>query len=332
MLAGTAPAEFDLEIEPKELNEKELYDHVQSEGARFEMMVPLVENVQVISQFQSRAGLAKALRDCVIAHREVFQTFKVLHRDIHIGNLYVKTETGNDAGGELGDWGFAECQDLRIVQQRLQPFNRAFPKKAEPIISASSPMSTVSSLTSMPSSPEPSQLRKTLRPRQPRVLAQAPSWQTLTTDNESDPGAQRMSTSDPWDQFRSWAGAANPNIDLAEQTGNAACVSVHLMYAAAIDRFCPHEVRDDLESFFYAIVIIMVAFHEAGKQKSAEELEETMLADHWWNQQHWRSSAEWKVTTMKQDTLWKSRIAPHIGPYFDCFKPVVDKMRKALFH
>ncbi|KAG2348105.1 hypothetical protein BDR05DRAFT_996395 [Suillus weaverae] len=76
----------------------------------------------------------------------------------------------------------------------------------------------------------------------------------------------------------------------------------------------------------------MVAFHEAGKQKSAEELEEMMLADHWWNQQHWRSSAEWKVATMKQDALWKSRIAPHIGPYFDCFKPVVDKMHKALFH
>jgi hypothetical protein len=38
------------------------------------------------------------------------------------------------------------------------------------------------------------------------------------------------------------------------------------MYAAAIDRFCPHEVRDDLESFFYVSVIIMVTFHEAGKQ------------------------------------------------------------------
>ncbi|KAG1844453.1 hypothetical protein F4604DRAFT_1937490 [Suillus subluteus] len=298
-----------------------------------------VHSIQVISQFESRAGLAKALRDCVIAHREVFQTFKVLHRDIHIGNLYVKTKTGNDAGGELGDWGFAECQDLHIVQQRLQPFNHAFPKKAEPIIPASSPMSpasspmsTVSSLTSMPSSPEPSQLCKMLRPQQPRVLAQAPSWQTLTTDNESDPDAQRMSTSDPWDQFRSWAGAANPNIDLAERTGNTACVSVRLMYAAAVDRFCPHEVRDNLESFFYAIVIIMVAFHEASKQKSTEELEEMMLADHWWNKQHWRLSAEWKVTTMKQDTLWKSRIAPHIGPYFDCFKPVVDKMGKALFH
>ncbi|KAG1726747.1 hypothetical protein EDD22DRAFT_961367 [Suillus occidentalis] len=287
-------------------------------------------SIQVISQFQSRAGLAKALRDCVIVHRDVFQTFKVLHRDIHIGNLYVKTETSND-GGELGDWGFAECQDLHIVQ-RLQPLNHAFPKKAEPIIPTSSPMSAVSSLTSMPSSPEPVQLCKMLRARQPKVVEQAPSWQTLTTDNESDPDAQRMSMSDPWDKFRSWAGAANPNIDLAERTGNAACVSVRLMYAAAVDRFCPHEVRDDLESFFYAIVIIMVAFHEAGKQKSAEELEETMLADHWWNQQHWRSSAEWKVTTMKQDALWKSCIAPHIGPYFDCFKPVVDKMRKALFH
>ncbi|KAG1776166.1 hypothetical protein EV702DRAFT_1046331 [Suillus placidus] len=208
--------------------------------------IPELVEEYVISQFQSRAGLA---------HREVFQTFKVLHRDIHIGNLYVKTETGNDAGDELGDWGFAECQDLHI-----------------------------------------------------------------------------MSTSDPWDQFRSWAGAANPNIDLAERTGNTACISVRLMYAAAVEQFCPHEVCDDLESFFYAIVIIMVAFHEASKQKSAEELEETMLADHWWNQQHWRSSAEWKVTTMKQDTLWKSRIAPHIGPYFDCFKPVVDKMHKALFH
>ncbi|KAG1745418.1 uncharacterized protein EDB91DRAFT_1080338 [Suillus paluster] len=266
----------------------------------------------VISPFQSRAGLEKALRDCVIAHREVFQTFKVLHRDIHIGNLYIKTETGND-GGELGDWGFAECQDLCIVQQCLQPLNCTFPKKAEPIIPASSPMSAASSLTSMPSSPEPFQLRnlKTLRPQQPRVLAQAPSWQTLTTDNESDPDARRTSTSDPWDQFGSWAGAANSNIDLVEQTGNTARISVCLMYTAAIEQFCPHK---------------------ASKQKSAEELEETMLVDHWWNQQHWRSSAEWKVTTMKQDALWKSRIASHIGPYFDCFKPVVDKMRKALFH
>lgn len=275
---------------------------------------------------------------------------KVLHRDIHIGNLYVKTENSNDAGGELGDWGFAECQDLHIVQQRLQPLNCAFPKMAEPIIPASSPLSTVSSLTSMSTSPKPFQQGKTLRPRQLRVLAQAPSWQTLTTDNESDFDAQRASTSDPWEKFRSWAGAANPNVDLAERTvsrvppkfrtilriesfqGNTACVSVRLMYAAAVERFCPHEVRDDLESFFYVIVIIMVTFHEAGKQKSTEELEDTMLADHWWNQQHWRSSTEWKVTTMKQDALWKSCVAPHTGPYFDCFKPVVDKMRKAVFH
>ncbi|KAG1812792.1 uncharacterized protein BJ212DRAFT_1301280 [Suillus subaureus] len=230
----------------------------------------------VISQFQSRAGLAKALRDCIIAHREVFQTFKVLHHDIHIGNLYIKTKTGNDAGGELGDWDFADCQDLHIVQQRLQPLNCAFPKMAEPIIPASSPMSTVSSLTSMPSSPKPFQLHKTLCPQLSRVLAQAPSWQTLTTDNESDPDAQQMSTSDPWDQFSRM------------------------------------DIHDDLKSFFYVIVIIMVAFHEASKQKSAEKLEETILADHWWNQQHWRSSAEWKVTTMKQDALWKSCIAPHI--------------------
>ncbi|KAG1742089.1 hypothetical protein EDD22DRAFT_851631 [Suillus occidentalis] len=226
----------------------------------------LVEEYIVISQFQSRAGLAKALKDCII-------------------------ETGND-GGEIGDWGFAECQDLHIVQQRLQPLNQAFPKKAELIIPTSSPMPIVSSLKLMPPSPELVQLCKMLY-------------------NESGPDAQQMSISDPWD-IRSWAGTANPNIDLAKQTGNAVCVSVRLMYAAAIDQFCSHEVHDDLESFFYAIVIIMVAFHEASKQKSTEELEEMMLADHWWNQQHWRSSAEWKVTTMKQDALWKSHIAPHI--------------------
>lgn len=159
-------------------------------------------------------------------------------------------------------------------------------------------MSAVSSLTLMSSSPEPVQLCKMLHARQPKVLKQTPSWQTLTTDNELGPNAQWMSTSDPWDKFRSWAGTANPNIDPAEWTvsrvppkfhiilrieyfkGNTAYISVCLIYAAAVDRFCPHKVCDDLESFFYVIVIIMVAFHKAGKQKYTEGLEEMML-DHW---------------------------------------------------
>jgi hypothetical protein len=136
--------------------------------------------IQVISEFQTREELARAFKDCVIgmstpnptvpfthsfleAHQQAFEQFGVLHRDIHLANMYVKNMYGSvpgQTGGVLGDWGFAECKDTAKVIQHLEPMNYAHPTPMPPptITSRSiSPLSMTSSLTPPPTSPEPSQ-------------------------------------------------------------------------------------------------------------------------------------------------------------------------------
>jgi hypothetical protein len=44
-----------------------------------------------------------------------------------------------------------------------------------------------------------------------------------------------------------------------------------------------NEVRDDLESIFYVIILIMVTFEAPGRYKAEEELEKLHLDKIWWN-------------------------------------------------
>ena len=136
--------------------------------------------IQVISEFKTREELARAFRDCVIgmstpnptvpfthsfleAHQQAFEQFGVLHRDIHLANLYVKNMDGSvpgQTGGVLGDWGFAECKDMAKVIQHLEPMEYAHPTPMPPSTVTSrsiSSLSMTSSLTPPPSSPEPSE-------------------------------------------------------------------------------------------------------------------------------------------------------------------------------
>jgi hypothetical protein len=94
-----------------------------------------------------------------------------------------------------------------------------------------------------------------------------------------------------------------------------------------------HEVRDDLESFFWVIVFIMVTFKAPSQRKTFEELGKLELDDVWWNPspEHWARSAKWKLATVKMNALWFDNIAKHFSSYFDCWAETIDLMRKTIF-
>ena len=94
------------------------------------------------------------------AHQQAFEQFGVLHRDIHLANMYVKNLGEGQTGGVLGDWGSAECKDMAKVIQHLEPMEYAHPTPMPPSTVTSrsiSSLSMTSSLTPPPSSPEPSE-------------------------------------------------------------------------------------------------------------------------------------------------------------------------------
>jgi predicted unusual protein kinase regulating ubiquinone biosynthesis (AarF/ABC1/UbiB family) len=85
--------------------------------------------------------LAQALLDCVKGimriiliiftdlfsevHQNMFQQFDVFHCDIHIGNLYIKTDDldgtlGWEIGSMLRDWGFVNCKETQKVLECLE--------------------------------------------------------------------------------------------------------------------------------------------------------------------------------------------------------------------
>jgi hypothetical protein len=52
-----------------------------------------------------------------IAHKQAYEERSVLHRDIHIGNIFIDEGDDDDgifpeAKGMLGDWGHAQCSDI----------------------------------------------------------------------------------------------------------------------------------------------------------------------------------------------------------------------------
>ncbi|KAG1845004.1 hypothetical protein F4604DRAFT_1688913 [Suillus subluteus] len=305
-------------------------------------------SVKLITQFKTRAGLAQALLDCVKAHRDAYQRFGVLHRDIHIGNLYIKTDgsngtLGREIGGVLGDWGFAECKDIEKVSERLGNRRRGFPVSApsgegtappsSPSRSSRSrspprPPSLASSLTPAPSSPAP------CLPPLRSAGRDAPDYREATTDVDSDWDTKRASKSasarrkNPWSIFNPWT--RDVNIESVERTGNAAFVSVRLMLGLGQSGI-EHGTRDDLESFFFVLLIIMVVFHAPGVQRPDAEFEALELDKMWWNPDQWASSAKWKISSMKLNGLWQDNIACLFSDYFKCWTDSVEKLRELIF-
>lgn len=117
--------------------------------------------------------------------------------------------------------------------------------------------------------------------------------------------------------------------------GNVACISIRMLIRTACDLRGDHMVSDDLESFFYIIILIMVAFEAPGRYKSDEELEELNLDDVWWRpkpaRKHLVASAKWKLSTMKLNKLWKNSIAKNFSDYFACWLDPINQMRKKIF-
>ncbi|KAG1765278.1 hypothetical protein EV702DRAFT_1051080 [Suillus placidus] len=300
-------------------------------------------SVKLITQFKTRAGLAQALLDCVKAHRDAYERFGVLHRDIHIGNLYIKTDgangtLGREIGGVLGDWGFAECRDIEKVFERLGSIRGGFPVPApskKGTAPPSPPPSLASSLTSLPSSPAP--LLPPSRSGTHRMQAagrDAPDYRETTTDVDSDWDTKRASKStfarqkNPWAMFNPWP--RDVNVESAERTGNAAFISVRLMLG--LDQpGIEHRTRDDLESFFFVLLIIMVVFLRPGMQRPDAEFANLELDKMWWNPDQWASSAKWKLSSMKLNALWQENIADLFSDYFQCWTDSVEKLRQLIF-
>jgi hypothetical protein len=112
--------------------------------------------------------------------------------------------------------------------------------------------------------------------------------------------------------------------------GNAAFVSVRLMLGGGQSGI-EHGPRDDLESFFFVILIIMVVFQAPGVQRPAADFEALELDKMWWNPDQWASSAKWKLATMKLSGLWHDNIARLFSDYFKCWTESVKKLKDLVF-
>ena len=105
------------------------------------------------------------------------------------------------------------------------------------------------------------------------------------------------------------------------------------MFCAAQDQHSGHEVRDDLESIFYVITLIMIAFEGPGLSKPKKKLEALPLYRKWWNPspEELSDSAEWKLNAMKLGLYWRRHIAKNFSPYFKCWKNLINTLRNAIF-
>jgi hypothetical protein len=284
------------------------------------------------------------------AHEEAFTQFGMLHRDIHLANLYIKnSDESESGGGVLGDWGFAECQKMSEAEKCLERIGYHHPIKPA-TVAPHSPSSIASSLTPPPSSPEPSLLYYTKGTARTRAAGTLRDYREssitdsdLETKKPSAFSSSNKSKLNPWDR--------KTQVQLAERTvsghsytlhitvettsiqGNASCVSIRMMLRSASDQRGGHKVCDDLESFFYAIVLMMVVFEAPGQYKSDEELAALNLDDMWWKPKpkDLAMCAKWKLATMKLDAMWYDNIADHFSPYFNCWKEPINEMRKTIF-
>jgi len=71
-------------------------------------------------------------------------------------------------------------------------------------------------------------------------------------------------------------------------------------------------------------------FVEPGVKRSAEYWKDTGL-EHWWYPHDWNLAAKWKYNTMKGDFSFNDSIMGHVSRYFDCWKPLIHKLRDAIF-
>jgi hypothetical protein len=106
-----------------------------------------------------------------------------------------------------------------------------------------------------------------------------------------------------------------------------------MMQRAARDQHGGHEVCDDLESIFYVITLIMIAFEGPGLSKPKKKLEALTLYKKWWNPspEELSDSADWKLNAMKLGGYWRRYIAKNFSPYFECWTDLIDRLRKAIF-
>ena len=122
-------------------------------------------------------------------------------------------------------------------------------------------------------------------------------------------------------------------LRLASIQGNASSTSVRMMQRAAQDQHGGHEVSDDLESIFYVITLIMIAFEGPGLSKPKKKLEALTLYKKWWNPspEEWSDSADWKLNAMALGGYWRRYIAKNFSPYFECWNDLIDTLRGAIF-
>ena len=95
-----------------------------------------------------------------------------------------------------------------------------------------------------------------------------------------------------------------------------------MMQCAAQDQHGGHEVSNDLESIFYVITLIMIAFEGPGLSKPKKKPEALTLYKKWWSPspEEWSDSADWKLNTMKLGGYWCRHIAKNFSPYFECWR------------
>ncbi|KAG1900241.1 uncharacterized protein F5891DRAFT_980511 [Suillus fuscotomentosus] len=106
--------------------------------------------------------------------------------------------------------------------------------------------------------------------------------------------------------------------DWDTKRGNTAFVSVRLMLGLG-QLGIEHGTCDDLKSFFFVLLIIMVVFHAPGVQRLDAEFVPLELDKMWWNLDQWKSSVKWKILSMKLHKLWQDNIACLFSDYFQCW-------------
>jgi len=96
-------------------------------------------NAKLVTNFKNREELAAAMLCCIqsnsftplfwlntfadpplmIAHKEAYEERDILHRDIHLSNIFINENAGADSRKSptsmLGNWGFAECKHPSVL-------------------------------------------------------------------------------------------------------------------------------------------------------------------------------------------------------------------------
>ncbi|KAG0702908.1 hypothetical protein DFH29DRAFT_998995 [Suillus ampliporus] len=295
-------------------------------------------NTKLVTNFKNREELVVAIL-CYIkvtSHKEAYEKRHILHRDIHLGNIYIHESTGADTRksptGMLGDWGFAECYDPSILQNyhvskpsELPELSATTPNMPEYSDSEDEKFFNPQEDVPAPSIPRRQSGRRSKktpkRARSPTLVISQPSDLEVPTEvADSDMDAV-------YRDFNPWHTSSMEENLL--RTGAASFVAIELLFQ--VNGISPqHSPMHDLESFFYAIIVILMLFIEPGVKRSTEYWKDTGL-EHWWYPHDWNLVAKWKYSTMKADFSFDDSIMGHVSGYFDCWKPLIHELRHAIF-